>query len=86
MLEYVADDKSKAAAGLFRLAGDCDDTYLLRFRGLDAGRSYRVTLDNTGESFYRDGATLIHQGLPVCLERPLTSELILLQEGNSNEL
>ncbi len=58
VIEETAEDQSRAVAGLFRLAGPAEDTYLLRLRGIDAGRRYRVTMDNGGETFERDGDAL----------------------------
>jgi len=53
--------------------------HLLRFRGLDAGRRYRVTWDNCGLACEMDGFTLMHQGVTVRLEGALTSELLICQ-------
>ncbi len=53
--------------------------YLLRLRGLDVARRYRVTWDNTGQTCEVDGFTLMKQGLTVRLEGALTSELLLMQ-------
>jgi len=80
VLEYVSADGDRGVSGVFRLAGpSAEQSWRLRFRGVDAGRRYSVTTDNTGETFTRDGAALIHDGLVIRLARPLTSELILLQ-------
>ncbi|MBI3958245.1 MAG: alpha-galactosidase [Chloroflexi bacterium] len=79
VLEYVAVDRERAVVGLFRLAGPSDETYHLQLRGVDAGRRYRVTFDNAGNSAQIDGATLLYEGLDLRLARPLTSELLLLE-------
>jgi len=48
-------------------------------RGLDLGRHYRVTCDNSGDCVELDGFTRTRTGLPVRLERTLTSELLLVE-------
>jgi len=65
---------------LFRLAGRADDTYLLRLRGVAAGRRYRVTFDNAGQTTEVDGASLLYGDLPIRLARALTSELVIVEE------
>jgi alpha-galactosidase len=80
VLEQAADDQSRAVVGLFRLAGPADDTYLLRLRGVAAGRRYKLTFDNSGQMTEVDGASLLYGGLPIRLARSLTSELIMVEE------
>jgi hypothetical protein len=80
VLEQVSEDQSRAVVGLFRLAGQADDTYALQLRGVDAGRSYKLTFHNTGQSVVMSGASLLYNGLSIRLARPLTSELILVNE------
>jgi len=77
--ELAAEDRSRAAVGIFRLAGPADESYPLRLRGIDAGRRYRVTWDNTGESYEREGAALKQEGLWPRLARPMTSDVLLLE-------
>ena len=79
VLELASRDRSRAMAGLFQLAAPRQNEYLLRLRGLDVSRRYRVTWDNTGRSCELDGFALMHQGLPVRLEGALTSELLLCE-------
>jgi hypothetical protein len=79
VLEYVAEDRSRAVVGVFRLAGEGQAEYLLRLRGIDPGRQYRLTYDNTGMSALFDGAILMHNGIAIRLERPISSELLLLE-------
>jgi alpha-galactosidase len=77
--ECVAEDDGAAAVGLFRLGGQGDEHYHLRWRGLDAGRNYRVTFDNTGQVTSLPGIALQSEGLVLRLARPLTSELLILE-------
>jgi alpha-galactosidase len=79
VIELAAQDRSRVIAGLFRLSDPAEPAYLLRFRGLDVGRRYRVTFDNSGDRVELDGFTLTHTGVPVRLESALTSELLLVE-------
>jgi len=82
VLELAARDKSRAIVGLFRLSDPAEPEYLLRMRGIDLSRRYRVTFDNSGETVALDGFTLAKQGLPIRLETPLTSELLLVEAAD----
>jgi len=79
VLELAAADHSRAIAGLFQLASPTTPEYVLRLRGLDDSRRYRVTLDNRQQTFELDGHALSQAGLTVRLEGALTSELILFE-------
>jgi len=79
VIELAAQDRSRALTGLFRLGDPAEPAYLLRFRGLDLGRRYRVTFDNSGDCVELDGFTLTRVGVPVRLESALTSELLLVE-------
>ncbi|MFZ4397397.1 MAG: alpha-galactosidase, partial [Kiritimatiellia bacterium] len=82
VLELASEDRSRAICGLFQLGGPMQPEYLLRLRGLDAGRRYRVTWDNAGQTCEVDGFTLMKQGLTVRLEGALTSELLMCEAVN----
>jgi alpha-galactosidase len=78
VLELAAPDRSRAVAGIFRLADvKAEPVYVLRFRGLDIGRRYRLTSDNQGSGTEVEGRELVTTGIPVTLHGPLTSELLL---------
>ncbi len=79
VLELASRDRTQAIAGVFQLSAPQQSEYLLRLRGLDVARRYRVTLDNSGQTCEVDGFTLMKQGLTVRLEGALTSELLLAQ-------
>jgi alpha-galactosidase len=79
VLELASHDRTKGIAGIFQLADPQGSEYLLRLRGLDVGRRYRVTWDNSGQSCEVDGFALMKQGVPVRLEGALTSELLIFQ-------
>lgn len=79
VLELAARDGSRALAGLFRLSDPAEPEYVLRLRGLDVGRRYAVTFDNTGRRCVLDGFKLAQTGIVVRLETALTSELLLVE-------
>jgi alpha-galactosidase len=79
VLELASADRTRAICGIFQLAAPRQDEYLLRFRGLDPSRRYRVTFDNSDRTAEMDGAGLMYRGLSVRLEGALTSELLLVE-------
>lgn len=79
--ETVAADSARAVVGIFRLAGPGEAEYHLRLRGLDAARRYMVTFDNTVQAVDMSGLALMQQGLAIRLEKPLSSELLLVAEA-----
>ncbi|MDE0631372.1 MAG: alpha-galactosidase [Caldilineaceae bacterium] len=79
VLELASRDRTRAVAGLFRLSDPAEPEYLLRFRGIDPGRRYRVTFDNSSESCEVDGWVLSRTGIVSRLETALTSELLIVE-------
>ncbi len=79
VLELASDDRSRAVCGIFQLSAPRAPEYLLRLRGLDVSRRYKVTFDNSGQSCVLDGFALMKQGMTVRLEGALTSELLLIE-------
>jgi len=79
VLELASRDRTRAICGLFQLAAPVAPEYVVRLRGLDRSRRYRLTFDNTGQTAEVDGLVLMHQGLTVRLEGALTSELLVVE-------
>jgi len=79
VLELDSSDGTRGFCGLFQLSAPTQPEYLLRLRGLDVSRRYRVTFDNSGQTCEVDGLTLMKQGITVRLEGGLTSELLLFE-------
>lgn len=77
VLELTSRDRARGICGVFQLSAPDQPEYLLRLRGLDLSRRYRVTFDNSGRSCEIDAFTLMKQGLTVRLEGALTSELLI---------
>ncbi|MCC7352790.1 MAG: alpha-galactosidase [Anaerolineae bacterium] len=79
VLEYASADSTRGVIGLFRLGGEAEPVCRVQPRGLDLGRTYRVTWDNTGQVSQVDGFVLMQQGIIVRLEGALTSELLVFE-------
>jgi len=79
VLEHVTPDQSRGYAGVFRLAGAREESYLFRPRGLDVSATYKVTFDNTGKSVQMRGEELGRSGLLIRLGEVLRSELVLFE-------
>jgi alpha-galactosidase len=78
-MEVAAPDRTKAWATLVRIGSSHSDVYVFRPRGLDRGKTYRVTFDSTGETATMTGMELFRDGVPVRLESVMSSELLLLE-------
>ena len=79
VLELASSERDRGICALFQLSAPTSSEYLLRPRGLDLSRRYKVTFDNLGQSTILDGFTLVDQGLHVHLEGALTSQLLLFE-------
>jgi len=79
VLEMVAQDCSRGYVGLFRLNAVGTDTFELRPRGLPRSGRYRVRFENEGDTVELAGADLV-RGIPIRLERALTSQLLLFEQ------
>jgi alpha-galactosidase len=78
VLEYASPDAERGYAGLFRLNPVGEDAFDFRPRGLARGRRYRVTFENERETAEMSGLELT-RGIPIRLERALTSQLLLFE-------
>jgi len=77
VLEYASEDSRRAVATLFRTSVVGDDLFIFRPRGLDLSRTYRVRFLNSAQVLAIDGLHLLQGGLPVRLENPMGSEMII---------
>jgi alpha-galactosidase len=80
ILELAADDASRGILGVFQLSNPDSPETVVRFRGVDVAKRYRVTWDNRGSTVVLDGLRLVEEGLRFRLDGALTSELILYEE------
>ena len=76
--EYATPDSTRAVVGLFRTSQDGDPVFRFIPRGLDLGRTYRVTFHNRGQTLEIPGSQLL-QGIPIRLDENLTSELLVFE-------
>ncbi len=82
IIETVADDKTKAVIGVFRLNTPlAKDSITVMPKGISNEVQYRLTFDNSGESTLVSGYELKNKGIAVKLSAPLTSELLLLEKN-----
>lgn len=79
-LEIASPDKSKGAATVFSLAAPESKSYTLKIKGAALGKEYKVTLDNSGESFKISGRDLSLHGINIFIPSPMSSELVLYEE------
>jgi alpha-galactosidase len=77
--EYDAPDRGRGWATVVRIGSSDSDTYVLKPRGFDRGKTYRVTFDSTGETATMNGIELVRDGVPVRLESVMSSELLLFE-------
>lgn len=76
----LADKKAdKALCALFRLAGPSTPEYTIKPRGLNPGKTYRITFDNSGHIVQMTGLDLTQKGLTIRLDFALTSELLKIE-------
>ncbi len=80
ILEEVSENADKAMLGVFALADPCTDEQLVRFKGIDASKKYKVTALSANETFEVSGYELKYKGIHVALHGAITAELFLAEE------
>lgn len=78
-VEYASADGNKGWATIVRIGPSESDVYHLFPRGLDAGATYRVTMDNRDQTVCLDGWRLLQDGIRLRLEAVGSSELLLFE-------
>ena len=78
-VEFASENGAAAWATIVRTGPDGSDTYRLRPRGLDVGKSYRVTLDSSGQVAQVSGWELVRDGVAIRIGNVLGSELVLFE-------
>lgn len=78
-LEISAPDYSKGAIAAFTLTNAKSEKFTVIPKGTDAGKKYKITLDNSGTSFEINGSELISNGICIDIPSSLSSELILYE-------
>ncbi len=77
--EAMLPDGTKGYANINRLPGCEEDTWLMKFRGLDATKHYRITCLTGNKQIYASGYELTVTGLPVRIDSALTSQMLLIE-------
>lgn len=77
VMEIASPNGDKGAATLFTMPGVKENRYTFFPKGVDAGKTYRVTLDNSRQSFTVEGWKLLSEGIPVRIPGNMASELVL---------
>lgn len=77
-MEFASPDRTKGWATLVKLYTG-PDWYVFKPRGLDPAKNYKVTIDSLRTETVVSGFELATRGLPVRLESPEDSELLLFE-------
>ena len=76
VMEMASADRTKCAAGIFRLPLMTESEYMFKPMGLDISRSYSILFDNSGRSIAMTGEALHNTGVRVSLPGKMTSEML----------
>jgi Glycosyl hydrolase family 36 C-terminal domain len=77
--EFTSPDRTKGWATIISLAKEGSASYVLKPRGLDSRKQYKVTFDNTGQTKIINAATLMREGITVQPTDQVASELLLFE-------
>jgi alpha-galactosidase len=78
-MQFTSPSQGKSWATIIHLSRSDSNAYSFRPKGLDDGRRYRITSDNTGKAVVLRGSRFINDGLPIRLDRGQLSELLLIE-------
>ncbi|MBE6930467.1 MAG: alpha-galactosidase [Ruminococcaceae bacterium] len=78
-IELTAPAKDRGVLAVFTMSASAHDRITIYPRGIDAGRDYEVTFDNSRSKRVISGYELISQGVTVTIPSSLSSELVLFQ-------
>ena len=79
VFEYAAGDARAALVALFHNHDNAETEFLFRGRGLDPGIRYEVSFDNEGYAVEMDGYAIANTGIPVRLERAMSSQMLIIK-------
>lgn len=80
VLEIASPDSSRGAVAVCALPNARKEKICVIPKGVNAGKQYKVTLDNSGASFTLGGYELMNNGINISITSPLSSELVLYEE------
>ncbi len=79
-LEAASPDGKKSAIAVFADTGYSGERITIIPKGVDYGKIYSVTSDNSRQKFTLMGSYLLTSGIDITLSAPLSSELLLIEE------
>ncbi len=79
LLEITSEDQNRGAFGVFTLPGFRKEEIHITLKGADLSKKYRITMDNSRQSFEMSGAEANMRGITVRVPAALSSELILYE-------
>ncbi len=79
--EYYSEEKASGYALVFRRAR-CDESSVIKFKGLDPDKNYVLTFEDAGTSMVKSGKELLYNGITVTIPAAESSELIWFEEGS----
>ena len=65
--------------GIFKLKGNGENRIVVKSKGILESGKYHLTFDNRRASCVLKGFVLNNQGIQICLEGALSSELVLYE-------
>lgn len=80
ILELASEMRDRGAITVFTLPGWEHDSIRVYPKGLDCSKEYRITMDNSGDSYTISGRELCENGITTFPLGTMTSELILMEE------
>ena len=82
-MEIASSCGDRGAAAVYSLPGVKADAYRFIPKGLDASKTYKVTLDNSGAVMQLSGYQLQNSGIRIHIPTSMSSELILFEAAQS---
>lgn len=79
VLEVTSPDHKKGMIGIFKLKGNGENRIVVKSKGILESGKYHLTFDNRRASCVLEGFVLNNQGIQICLEGALSSELVLYE-------
>lgn len=80
ILEVTACNRSKGAVAVFSLPHAAENSFIVFPKGIDAGSTYRITLDNCGSVYTAKGCEILSSGIRTYIPCALASELVLYEK------
>ena len=77
--EIAAPDGSKGAVAVYTLTSAGQTSRNILPKGINAGKTYKITLDNCRSSFMVSGYELLNNGIRINIPASMASELVLFE-------